>query len=83
MKAKSEVWDEAAKTHYAAARKFTLFVLQFLILIMLFLVLGMKIFQKSIVITLNMGYFFIIYGLIELLLSGSFVYLEKRDANGI
>jgi len=80
IKGKADVWDETASEHYATARKITIWVIKLFVLSLLVAAVSMKAAQKAISITLEAGYLFIVYGLIELVLCGSFVYLEKRDA---
>ena len=74
LKNKFDVWDETAKEHYMSARRLTLglLVLVLQILIILFLCLQIS-------VSINVYHIMIATGLVQILLTGSFIYFEKRD----
>lgn len=78
IKVKSDVWDETAREHYTEAHKLTLRLVTDAVLVITIVLSALEGLQKAFV--LRAGHIWIFYGAIELVLWGSFVYLEKRDA---
>lgn len=74
-KNKFEVWDEAARTHYAEARKITLNVL--IVVLQIMLIIGLC-FNFN--ISINAFHIMILCGAIQLMLFTTFTMIEKRDA---
>lgn len=74
QKNKFDVWDEVAKSHYAEARKITLYSLVIILHVMLILGLWFK-FNISI----NAFHIMILCGAVQLMLFVTFTMIEKRD----
>lgn len=77
---KFDIWDEAAREHYTIAQKRVLYIIQISLLLAGLVLLGAKMFGIIWSLTLNVSHLFIVYGILELLLSIIFIILEKREA---
>lgn len=78
LKVKSDIWDETAKEHYAEAHRITLRIVSRAVLVISVVLSALEGMQKS--FALRVGHVWIFYGVMEMVLWGSFAYLEKRDA---
>lgn len=81
-KAKADIGDEATMEHVKESKVITLRRTKDLLG---YLYVGLTVIESlsDISITFNAGYIMLIIGVIWLIQFGSFIYVEKRDANGI
>ncbi len=77
-KVKSDVWDETAEEHYAKAHRLTFRLVSRAVLAIMIVLTVLEAMQIS--FELRAGHLWIFYGVMHMILWGSFAYVEKRDA---